>query len=110
MMRDEAIAAAHVEHVGLRREHTSDFERHVIRAANFAASSHALEATFDDCSQTRHWRRSVQAWFLVFREAEIQKHSENKTACATGANLCRQELLTTERQISAYEDPANGDI
>jgi len=41
---------------------------------------------------------------------KFQKHLKNKTACATGANLCRHELLTTERQISAYEVPANGGI
>ena len=78
MMRYEAIAAAHVEHVGLRREHTSDFERHVIGATNLAAPSHALEATFDRCSQTLHCRRSVQARFLVFRQAEIPKTPEKQ--------------------------------
>jgi hypothetical protein len=52
----------------------------------------------------------VQARFLIFRKAEISKHLKNKTVCATGANLCRRELLTTERQISAYEVPANGGI
>src|ERR1044072_4275997 len=38
---------------------------------------------------------------------KCQKHLKNKTVCATGANLFRRELLTTERQISAYEVPAN---
>jgi len=54
MMCDEAITAADVEHARLRREHTRDFERHVISTADLAAPSHALEATFDGCSQARH--------------------------------------------------------
>ena len=54
MMRDEAIAAADVEHVRSRRQHTGDFKRHVICSTHLAASSHALEATFDGCSQTDH--------------------------------------------------------
>jgi len=78
-MRDEAIAAAHVEHVGLRREHTRDFKRHVISSANLAPTSHALEATFDRFSQACHWRRLVQAPRLDFRELKIQRTPEKQS-------------------------------
>ena len=61
MMCDETIAAADIEHVRLRREHAGDFKRHVICSTNLAPPSHAFEATFDRCRQTRHSRRSVQA-------------------------------------------------
>jgi len=54
MMRDEAVAAADVEHVRSWRQHTRYFERHVIRSPDFAAPSHTLEATFDGGCQTRH--------------------------------------------------------
>ena len=47
MMRDETVAATDVEHVGPRRQHTRHFQRHVVRAANFAPSSHAPEAALD---------------------------------------------------------------
>src|SRR5690242_16134412 len=47
MMRDETVAATDVKHVGPRRQHTRYFERHVVRAANFAPSSHAPEAALD---------------------------------------------------------------
>jgi hypothetical protein len=115
MMRDEAVAAADVEHVGLRRQHACDFKGHVISASNLAAPSHAREATLDRCSQTRHCRRSVQARCLDLKR---RNHLKNKASCATGANLCRHELPTTElkvisaaeRQASAYEDAANGGI
>src|SRR5689334_14601476 len=46
MMRDEAVAAPDVEHVGPGRQHTRHFQRHVVRAANLAPSSHAPEAAF----------------------------------------------------------------
>lgn len=47
VMGDETVAAADVEHVRARWQHPGDFERHVISAAHLAASSHALDATFD---------------------------------------------------------------
>jgi hypothetical protein len=57
VMCDETIAAADVEYGGSRRKHTGDFERHVICSTDFAAASHAVEATFDCCGQARHrWR------------------------------------------------------
>jgi hypothetical protein len=49
-MCDEAIAAADVEHVRSRRQHTGDFKRHVICSTDFASSSHAFETAFDGCS------------------------------------------------------------
>ena len=60
MMRDEAIAATDVEHVRLRRQHTRDFERHVISSTNLTAPSHALEATFDGGGQADHWKRQCK--------------------------------------------------
>ena len=49
VVRDEAIATADVEHVGAWRQHAGHFERHVVCSPDLAASSHALEATFDSC-------------------------------------------------------------
>jgi hypothetical protein len=49
MVRDETVAAAHVENVGIRRQHSGDFKRHVVSSSDLAASAHSLEATFDGC-------------------------------------------------------------
>jgi hypothetical protein len=49
MVRDEAVAAADVENVRIWRKHTGDFKRHVVSSPDLAPSSHAIEATFDDC-------------------------------------------------------------
>jgi hypothetical protein len=49
MVRDEAVAAADVEYVGVWRKHTRDFERHVVGSSNFSSPSHSVEATFDGC-------------------------------------------------------------
>jgi hypothetical protein len=49
VVRDEAIAATDVEHVGAWRKHTRDFKRHVVCSSNFSSASHAVEATFDCC-------------------------------------------------------------
>ena len=87
MMRDEAVAATDVEHVGLRRKHARDFERHVISSANLAPPPHTLEATFDRCSQTRHWRRSVQARRLDFRESKIQRTPEKQSLLCNWSNF-----------------------
>jgi len=75
MMRDEAVAAADVEHVGLRREHAGDLERHVVSATNLAAPSHALEAAFECCSQTRHWPRLSASPVPRSRKATIQQNT-----------------------------------
>ena len=50
VVRDETVATTDVEHVSARRQHIHDFERHVVSAADLAASSHALDAAFDRCS------------------------------------------------------------
>ena len=47
MMRDEAVSATHVEYVRTRRQHTRDFERHVVCSPNFSATAHSVEATFN---------------------------------------------------------------
>ncbi|HEX5885281.1 MAG TPA: hypothetical protein VFY67_12140 [Pyrinomonadaceae bacterium] len=47
MVRDETVAAADVEHVRTWRKHSGDFKRHVVSSPDLAASSHAIEATFD---------------------------------------------------------------
>ena len=47
MVRDKTITATNVEHVGPRRQHTRHLQRHVVRAADFAPSSHAPEAALD---------------------------------------------------------------
>ena len=49
VMRDEAVAATDVEHLGARRKHARHFERHVVRSSNFSSSSHSVEATLDRC-------------------------------------------------------------
>jgi hypothetical protein len=49
MVRDETVAAANVQDVGVRRKHFGDFERHVVCSSDFAASSHSIEATLDGC-------------------------------------------------------------
>jgi hypothetical protein len=46
-VRDKTITATNVEHVGPRRQHTRHLQRHVVRAADFAPSSHAPEAALD---------------------------------------------------------------
>jgi hypothetical protein len=64
VMRDETAATAHVEHCGARRQDLRDFERHVISTSDLAAPSHALDATFDGCSQNCHCVERVQAGCL----------------------------------------------
>jgi|SRR5215213_3578032 len=49
MMRDETVAAADVEDIRMWRQHLGDFERHIVSSPDFAASAHAIEATFDGC-------------------------------------------------------------
>jgi len=49
MMCDEAVAAADVENVRVRRQHACDFERHVVCSSDFTTPSHAFDATIDDC-------------------------------------------------------------
>jgi len=46
-MGDEPVATTNVEHVRARRQNLRDFERHIVSASNFAAPSHAPDATFD---------------------------------------------------------------
>lgn len=47
MMRDEAVAATDVEYVRTRRQHTRDFESHIVCSTNFLAAAHPVEATFN---------------------------------------------------------------
>jgi len=47
VMGYETVATTNVEHVCAGRQNSCDFERHVVSASNFTASSHALDATFE---------------------------------------------------------------
>ena len=50
VVRDEAIAATDIEDIGPRRQHSGDFERHIVCSPDLAASAHALEATLYSCA------------------------------------------------------------
>src|SRR5205085_3212833 len=54
VMCDETVSAAHVQNVSAWRQHSRDFERHIVCATNFSASAHSPEATFDGCAWSCH--------------------------------------------------------
>jgi hypothetical protein len=49
VMCDETVAATDVEYIGSGRQHTRDFERHIVSTSDFASSPHTPEAAFDRC-------------------------------------------------------------